>query len=74
MPLRHIWRVEVEGNTLHSEINVLILFLIRRNYHNSGKNLLMYLHIKRMIKLTVVIIQGYHYQLHTFYLIFLFQG
>jgi hypothetical protein len=46
--------------------NFLILFEIGKNCHSSGKTLLLYLSIGRLIKLTVVIIEGYHcYQLHT---------
>jgi hypothetical protein len=57
-------------------IHFLILFEIRKNCHTSGRNLLFYLFIKRVIKVTVVIIEGYHcYQLHTkFYPVFLSQG
>jgi hypothetical protein len=37
----------------------------KENCHSSGRNLLLYLFIKRVMKLTVVIIEGYnHYQLH----------
>jgi len=51
--------------------NLLILFVTRNNCHGSGMNLF----IKRVIKLTVVITEGYHCcQLHTkFYPIFLSQ-
>jgi hypothetical protein len=69
--------IQAGGNTLHSEsTNLLILFGIRKNSHSSGRNLLLYLFIKRVIKLTVVITEGYHcYQLHTkLYLIFLSLG
>jgi hypothetical protein len=41
----------------------LILFGIRRNYHRSGRNLLVYLIIKRVIKLTVVIIEATTYKI-----------
>jgi len=56
--------------------NFVILFGIRRNCHSSGSDLLFYLFIKRVIKLTVVIIREYHsYQLHTkYYPIFLSQS
>jgi hypothetical protein len=55
--------------------NLLILFGIRKNYYSSRRILLLYLFIKRVIKLTGVIREGYHcYQLHTeFYLVFLSQ-
>jgi hypothetical protein len=44
----------------------LILFGIRNKYYESGRNILLYLYIERMIKLTVVIIEEcYRYQLHT---------
>jgi hypothetical protein len=46
--------------------NLLILIGIRKNFQNSGRNLLLYLFIRRVIKRTVVIIEEYHcYQLHT---------
>jgi hypothetical protein len=52
--------------TLLSEIHKLINSIwIRNNCHSSGGNLLLYLFIKRVIKLSVIIIEGYHcYQLH----------
>jgi len=40
--------------------DLLILFGIRKNCHSSGRNLLLYLFIKKVIKRTVVIIEGYH--------------
>jgi hypothetical protein len=44
----------------------LILFGIRQNSLINGKSLLMYQFTKRVIKLIVIIIVGYHcYQLHT---------
>jgi hypothetical protein len=46
--------------------NPLILFGIRRNCLINGRNQLLYQFTKRVIKLTVMIIVGYHcYQLHT---------
>jgi hypothetical protein len=45
-------------NVLRS-INLLILFGIRKNCHNRERNILLYLYIKMVIKLTVVIIKGY---------------
>jgi len=45
---------------------------IRKNFHSIGRNLLLYLFIKRMMKLNVVSLEGYHcYQTYTkFYPIF----
>jgi hypothetical protein len=56
--------------------NSLILFGIRKNYLINGRSLLLYQFTKRVIKLTVIIIVGYHcYQLHTkFYRISFSQG
>jgi hypothetical protein len=46
--------------------NLSIVFDIRKNCQSIGRNLLLYLFIRRMIKRTVVIIEEYHcYQLHT---------
>jgi hypothetical protein len=46
--------------------NLLIVFRIRKNCQSSGRNLLLYLFIRRVIKRTVVIIEEYHcYQLRT---------
>jgi hypothetical protein len=49
---------------------------IRKNYYSNGRNLLLYLFIKRVIKLTVVITEECHYyQLHTkFYPVFFSQS
>jgi hypothetical protein len=45
--------------------DLLILFGISMNCHSSGKNQLFYIFINGAMKLTVVIIDGYHcYQLH----------
>jgi hypothetical protein len=57
-------------------VNSLILFEIRKNYLISGRSLLLYQFTRRMIKVTVVIIVGYHCcQLHTiFYPIFFSRG
>jgi hypothetical protein len=67
--------IQAGGNTLHSEkINKLINSTeITKNCHSTGRYLLLYLSIKRAIKLNVVIVEGYHcYQLHIkFYPIFL---
>jgi len=47
-------------------INLLTLFGIWKNFHNTGRNLLLYLFVKRLVELIVVIIEGCHsYQLHT---------
>jgi hypothetical protein len=56
--------------------NSLILFAIRRNCLINGRSPLLYQFTKRMIKLTVIVIVGYHcYQLHTqFYRISSSQG
>jgi hypothetical protein len=45
---------------------LLIVFGINKNCQNSGRNLLLYLFIRRVIERTAVIIEEYHcYQLHT---------
>jgi len=53
--------------------NLLILYGLRKNCHCSGRNVLLYLLIERVIKLTVAITERYNcYQLHMkFYAIFL---
>jgi hypothetical protein len=55
------------GEILLCEIyKLIILFGIRKNYLVGGRSLLLYQFTKRVIKLTVVIIVGYHwYHLHT---------
>jgi hypothetical protein len=55
--------------------NILTVFGIRKNCHSCGRKLLFYLFMKMVIKLTVVIINGYQcYRLHEkFYSIFLSQ-
>jgi hypothetical protein len=55
--------IQAGGEILLSEIpNSSILFGIRKNFLINGKSQF----IKRAIKLTVIIIVGYHcYQLHT---------
>jgi hypothetical protein len=46
--------------------NLLIVFGIRKNCQSIGRNLLLCLFIRRVIKQTIVIIEEYHcYQLHT---------
>jgi hypothetical protein len=59
--------IQAGGNTLRSEIHkLLILFGIRKKCQSSERNLLLYLFVKLVIKLTVIVIEGYHcYQLHT---------
>jgi hypothetical protein len=48
--------IKAGGETLCSEIYKLVLYRIRRNCHSNGKNLLLYQFIKRVIRLTVIII------------------
>jgi hypothetical protein len=59
----------IQAGTKHhilSFTNLLILFGIRKNCHGSGRNLLLYVFVKRVVKLTIVILEGYHYyQLNT---------
>jgi hypothetical protein len=44
--------------------NLFLLYGIRRNCHSNGRNLLLYQFIKRVIRLTVIIIEeSPHYQL-----------
>jgi hypothetical protein len=38
------------GGNIFQDPDILILFWIRKNYHSRGKNLLLYLFIKRVIK------------------------
>jgi hypothetical protein len=56
--------------------NLLILFGMSNNSHSSGMNVFLHLPMKRVMKLTVVIIDEYHsYPLHTkFYPVFFSQG
>jgi hypothetical protein len=65
------FKQEMKHYVLRSK-NSLILFGIRKNCLISGRGLLLYQFTRRLIKLTVAIIMGYHcYQLHTkFYPIF----
>jgi hypothetical protein len=57
--------IQAGGEILHSKIHKLILFGIGKNCLIS-RSLLSYQFTRRVIKLTVVIIRGYHcYQLHT---------
>jgi hypothetical protein len=64
--------IQVGGEILRSKIYKLILFGIRKNCLISGRSLLLYQFTRKVIKLTVVFIRGYHcYQLCTkFYPIF----
>jgi hypothetical protein len=59
----------IQAGGIHSVLrstNLLIVFGTRKNCQSSGRNLLLYLFIRRVIKRTVVIIEEYHcYQLHT---------
>jgi hypothetical protein len=59
--------IQAGGEILQSAIqNSLILFRIRKNCLINGRSLLLYQFTKRLIKLTLIIIVGYHcYQLHT---------
>jgi hypothetical protein len=68
--------IRAGGEMLLSTIHKLILFGIRKNCLISGRSLFLYQFTKRVIKLTVIIIVGYHcYQLHTkFYQISSSQG
>jgi hypothetical protein len=68
--------MEAGGETLHSEIHKLVLYGIRRNCNRSGRSLLLYQFIKRVIRWTVIIIKEYPtYQLPTkFYPPFWWQG
>jgi hypothetical protein len=56
--------------------DLFVIFGIRRNCHSSGKNLLLYQFIKRVIRLIVTIIkESPSYQLPTkFYLTFFWPG
>jgi hypothetical protein len=55
--------------------NSLILFGMGKNCLISGRSPLFYQFTKRVIKLVVIIIVGYHYQLHTkFYQLSFSQG
>jgi hypothetical protein len=56
--------------------DLFVLYGIRRNCHSSGRNLLLYQFIKRVIRLTVIIIEeSPSYQLPTkFYLTFFWPG
>jgi hypothetical protein len=58
--------IQAGGEILLSAIHELILVGIRKNCLISGRSVLMYQFTKKVIKLTVIIIVGYHcYQLHT---------
>jgi len=56
--------------------NLLILLGIWKNCYNSGRNILLYLFINKVIKPTAVIIEGYDcFELHTkFYPVFFSEG
>jgi hypothetical protein len=58
--------IQVAGETLLSEIHkLIILFRKRKNCLINGRSLLLYQFIKGAIKLTLLVIVGYHcYQLH----------
>jgi hypothetical protein len=62
--------IKAGGEMLCSVINLFVLYGMRRNCHSSGRNLLLYQFIKRVIRLIVIIIkESPSYQLPTkFYL------
>jgi hypothetical protein len=66
-------QIQVGGNILCSEIHKLTFFIWNKNCHSSGRNQLLYLFIKRAIKVTVVIIEEYQLQTEV-YTIFFSQG
>jgi hypothetical protein len=69
--------MEAGGNTFHSEIHKPVNSIWNKEHlPQQWKNLLLYLFIKRVIKLITIIIEEYHsYQLHTkFYPLVLSQG
>jgi hypothetical protein len=61
------YQIPAEDKTLQSEIHkLLILFGLSKNYPTNERSLLLNQFTKRVIKLTVGIIVGYHsYQLRT---------
>jgi hypothetical protein len=67
--------IKAGGETLYSEIHRLVIYGIRRNFHSNGRNIL-YQFIKRVIRLTIIIIEGSpSYQLPTnFYPTFFWPG
>jgi hypothetical protein len=56
---------QIPPNWLHQEVkryflrytNLFVLYVIRKNYHSSGRNLVLYQFIKRVIRLIVIIIE-----------------
>jgi hypothetical protein len=68
--------IKAGGETLCSEIHKLVVYGIRRNCHRSRTNLLLYQFIRRVIRLTVIIIEEFpSYQLPTkFYPPFFWEG
>jgi hypothetical protein len=50
--------IKAGGETLCSEIELFVLYGIRRNCHSSGGSLLLCQFIKGVIKLAVIIIKG----------------
>jgi prolipoprotein diacylglyceryltransferase len=68
--------IKAGGETLCFEICKLVIYGIMRNCHSSGRNLLLYQFIKRVIRLTVIIIEEpLSYQLPTkFYPTFFWPG
>jgi hypothetical protein len=63
------------GGETSSEVNLFVLHGIRRNCHSSGRNILLYQCIKRVIRLTVIIMVSPSYQLPAkFYPALFWQG
>jgi hypothetical protein len=64
-----IWQNWSKQEVIHYVLrstNFLTLFGTRKNCHTNGRNLLLYRFIKRVVKWTVVTVEGYHcYQPHT---------
>jgi hypothetical protein len=68
--------IQVGGETLVSVIHKFIQFGIKKNCQISGRSLLLYQLRRRVLKLTAIIIVGYHcYQIHTkFYQMYILHG
>jgi hypothetical protein len=64
--MRLIWQLVTCSKVLDSEvIDCFTVFRIRRNCLGSGRSLLLYIFIERVIRQTVVIIEAYQtYHLH----------
>jgi hypothetical protein len=74
LPESSCFKVEIARHYILRSKGSLILFGIRKNCHSDGWDLLLKLFIKGVIKLTVVIVQGYHCYHTKCYPIFLSQG